>query len=326
MLGIKRWTTAVLILVVLMTILAPAVSAQAPKKPVFYVVSHGGPGDPFWTVVIRGVNDAAKVLDVEAHYASPTVYSVTELTNLLNTAIAAKPDGIAATITNVQAVDEPLRRAISAGIPVIAINVADPRPEGQRIPYLFYIGAMGYDGGLQGGQYMLTTAQAQGKKITRAVCAIQEPGHVDLEARCQGFKDALKGITVDELDITNNPTQAVDIIKAYFAKNPDANAILTLGPLGTIPAVQWLKESGNVGKIFHGTFDLSTDTLNAIRDGTTLFTIDQQQYMQGYLPIVFLNLYHNYLLKPASDIKTGPFFVTKDNVEAIAKLIQEGYR
>jgi simple sugar transport system substrate-binding protein len=290
------------------------------------MVMHGGAGDPFWVVVIKGMNDAAKLLNVDATYSSPTVYSVEEMVNLLNTAIAAKPDGIAVSIVNPQALDQPLRRAISSGIPVIAVNVPDTRPADQRIPYLFYVGAFGYDGGVANANLMLRTAKAQGKTITRAVCAEHETGHADLEARCQGLIDTLKGIPVDKLAIGTDPTAAVPIIDSYFKKNPDANAMMTVGPLGTIPALQWLNETNNAGKIFWTTFDMTTETLNAIKSGALLSTVDQQQYMQGYLPIVFLNLYHNYLLTPSSDIKTGPFLVTKDNVDRVMQLVAEGYR
>lgn len=317
----KRLSAVFLILTLLAVAFVPMASAQEEGKPVYYVVSHGGPQDPFWGVVMRGVADAGEVLGVDARYVGPEVYSLEELTNLLNAAIAAEPDGIAVTITNVEAVDEPLRRAIAEGIPVIAINVSDPRPEDEKIPYLFYIGAMGYDGGYAGGKYMMADHTPN-----RGVCAIQEVGHIDLEARCQGFIDALEGVEVDKLDIGTDPTKAVDIIRAYFEKYPETDAFLTLGPLGTIPGVQYLKEEGKVGEIMHGSFDLGTETLDAIRDGVTMFTIDQQQYLQGFMSIVWLDLYNKYMLRPAGDLKTGPGFVTADNVEVIAELIEAKYR
>ncbi len=321
----KRWSALVVVFVILATVVSPSASAQAPK-PHYYVVTHGGPGDPFWVVVIKGMNDAAKQFGVDATYSGPNVYSITDMVNMLNTAIAAKPDGIAVSIPDAQALDAPLRRAISSGIPVIAINVPDTRPPDQRIPYLFYIGALGYDGGVASANEMLAAAKAAGKTITRAVCAIHEPGNSDLASRCQGMIDTMKGVTVDKLTIGTDPTAAVPIVASYFQKNPDANAIMTVGPLGTIPVVQWLKESNNVGKIFFTTFDMTTDTLNAIKAGQLLSTVDQQEYLQGYLGIEFLDLYHKYLLKPSSDIKTGPFLVTKDNVDEVIKLVAEGYR
>ena len=144
---VRRWIPLFLILGLLLGACAPATPAATPPKKefTFYIVSHGGPADPFWGVVIKGMNDAAKVYPVEAKYFGPEKFSVQELVNLLNSAIAAKPDGLAVTITDPKALDEPLRRAIQQGIPVVAINVADPRPEGERIPYSSRSGPDGAD-------------------------------------------------------------------------------------------------------------------------------------------------------------------------------------
>ena len=128
------------------------------------------------------------------------------------------------------------------------------------------------------------------RKPKRAICAIHEVGHVGLEARCKGFMKVMSeaGVPVEKLDIGTDPTAAVEIFKSYFAKNPDTDAILTLGPLGTNPAVKFLKEQNLTGKVLHGTFDMDEVTLKAIKDGITLFAVDQQQYLQGYLPMVWL--------------------------------------
>ena len=310
------------IVVMLMAVLAPVALAEEPEYT-FYVVSHGGPADPFWGVVMRGVEDAGKALGVKAIYQGPEKYSIEELVSMLDAAIAAKPDGIAATITDPSAVEEPLKRAIDQGIPVIAINVADMRPPEERIPYLFYIGADEYLGGKRAGERML-----QERTPKRAVCGNQEMGHVGLEARCRGFMEVMEaaGVPVEEIDITHDPTTALEVFKSYFAKHPDTDAILTLGPLGTIPAVQFLEEEGLAGKVLHGTFDLGPETLDAIRNGTTLFAIDQQQYLQGYMAITWLYLYNKYMLVPATDLLTGPSFVDASNVEKIAELIEAGYR
>ena len=80
-----------------------------------------------------------------------------------------------------------------------------------------------------------------------------------------------------------------------------------------------------VGKILHVTYDLDPVTLDAIKSGITLATIVQQQYLQGFLPIVFLTLYNRFLLAPASDVLTGPAVVDITNVERVEELIKEGY-
>ncbi len=314
----------VLFLALLCSLVVSALAAEY----TFYVVSHGGPGDPFWGVVMKGMQDAADLLSkgtgdtIKATYLGPAVYSVTELVNMLNSAIAARPHGIVCTITDPAALDEPLRRAISLGIPVIAINVPDPRPAGERIPYLFYVGGDEYLSGIKAAEKMLAV-----KKPARAVVFIHEVGHVGLELRAKGFIEVMTqaGVPAEKLAIGIDPTQAVDIIRGYFAKYPDTDAIFTLGPLGTLPTVTFLKEQGLAGKVMLGCFDLDEVTLKAIEDGIALFTVTQQQYLQGYLPIVWLYLYNKYGFLPANDILTGPGFVDSSNVAKVEQLIKQGY-
>ncbi len=325
MFNYKQWAkfmALVVVLTMLLAVFGSLATAQEPEEMTFYVVSHGGPADPFWGVVMTGVADAGKALGVKAIYQGPERYSIEELVSMLDAAIAAEPDGIAATITDPSAVAEPLNRAIEKGIPVIAINVREG-PEDVKIPYMFYIGADEYLGGKQSGERMLSVSTP-----TRAVCGNQEMGHVGLEQRCKGFMEIMEaaGVPVEMIDITNDPTTALEVFRSYFAKYPDLDAVLTLGPLGTIPAVQYLEEAGLAGKVMHGTFDLGPETLDAIRAGTTMFAIDQQQYLQGYMSVMWLYLKAKYALQPATDILTGPGFVDASNVEMIAELIEAGYR
>jgi len=290
----------------------------------FYVVSHGGPGDPFWGVVMKGMKEAAEFITkgtddtINATYAGPAKYSVEELVNMLNSAIATKPDGIAVTITDPAAVDEPLRRAIAQGIPVIAINVPDPRPEGEKIPYLFYVGGDEYLSGRKAAQKILAV-----RKPKSAVVTIHEIGHIGLEYRAKGFIEVMteNGVPAEKLATYLDPTQAIEILKGYFSKNPDTDAIFTLGSIDSAYVLTFLKEQGLVGKVLHGAFDVSDEVVHAIKEGTTLFTISQQQYLQGYLPIHFLYLYNKYNFLPSNDVLTGPGFIDASNVKSVEELV-----
>lgn len=289
----------------------------------FYVVSHGGPADPFWGVVMKGMKDAAEKYNVEAVYLGPEKFSIKEFIDMLESAIARKPDGLVVTITNPVALDEPLRKAIKMGIPVVAINVPDSRPADEAIPYLCYVGMDEYLAGVYAARRMLQEFTPR-----RAVIAIHEPGHAGLEARAKGIMDTLKpkGIPVEKLDITTDPTKALVLMKSYLIKHPDTDAIFTLGPLGAHPAIQLVEEEGLVGKVKIGAIDLSSKITDAIKKGEVLFTVDQQQYLQGYLPIAFLYLYNEYGLIPHEKILTGPSIVDKSNVGIVEKTVQMGYR
>ena len=311
-----------------------ALAEQKVYKYKFFIVSHGGAADPFWAVVRRGMEDAARLLsyspeyEIEATYFGPKVASPEEVVKLMDAAIAANPDGIAVTITDPRIVDEVVRRAIEKGIPVIAINVPDMRPEPEKIPYMFYVGGDEYLGGVKAAKILLKAAAQKGITIKGAVCAPQEVGHIGLETRCRGFCDVMSdnGIPCEKLQIYGeDPTRSVEILRSYFAAHPETNALFTTGPQGTLPAIQFLKEAGMVGKILHVTYDLDPVTLDAIKSGITLATIVQQQYLQGFLPIVFLTLYNRFLLAPASDVLTGPAVVDITNVERVEELIKEGY-
>jgi len=293
------------------------------SKYTFYLVSHGGPADPFWGVVMKGMKDAAEKYGVEAIYLGPEKYSLKEFIDLVNSAIARKPDGLIVTITNPVALDEPLRKAIKMGIPVVAINVPDTRPPEEAIPYLVYVGMDEYLAGVYAARRMLQEFTPK-----RAVVAIHEPGHVGLEARAKGIMDVLseKNIPVEKLDITTDPTKALTIMKSYLMKHPDTDAIFTLGPLGAHPAIQLVEEEGLVGKVKIGAIDLTTKITDAIKKGVVMFTIDQQQYLQGYLPVVFLYLYKEYGLIPHEKVLTGPSIVDKTNVEIVEKTVKMGYR
>ncbi len=299
-------------------------SGCAPKKrtnlnQTYFVVTHGAAGSPFWSVVLRGAMDAGEALDVNVQYLGPDQFSVAEFVSLIDAAIAAQPQGIAVTITDPVAVAEPLGRAAAAGIPVVAINVTDP--EGQ-ISYLHYIGSSEYQGGVAAGQKMLEMG------LTGiAVCAIHEVGNLSHEQRCQGFLDTLteQGIEVVKLDITRDAATGIEVFRSHFSARPETGAVLTLGAEGMSSWYAYATDQPTV-QAMHGTFDMDPVTLEAIRDGRTRFTIDQQQYLQGFQGVMALFLKHNYEIEQANDVLTGPSFVTADNIDTISSLIEAGYR
>jgi simple sugar transport system substrate-binding protein len=109
-------------------------------------------------------------------------------------------------------------------------------------------------------------------------------------------------------------------VTAYLSAHSDVDGVMTLGPQGAVPTLAALKEMGKAGKIHFGTFDLGPEVLKAIKDGTISFAIDQQQYLQGYLPVVALALQARYGLLPGGDILSGPGFVTKAVVGKVEEL------
>ncbi len=291
----------------------------------FYSVTHGESGNVFWAIYRNGIRDGKKVFGVTVKDLPLENFSVAGYVDLLNQAIAAKPDGIFCSILDQNAVDGPLRRAIDSGIPVIAVNIPDTRPLDQRIPYLFYVGGDEEAGGKLTAQRLLQDNPSP----KHALCIIHEPGHTGLEARCKGYGDALKaaGANVTRVPSSKDATQATEQIKGILQKNTDVDAIFGVGPQPSTFALQALDELGKKGVTVQA-YDMDPKLLDAMNAGTLLSTIDQQQYLQSFEPINWLKLHvqHGFVLAPGVDMLTGPALVDKSNVSKVAAGVKAGFR
>ena len=123
-----------------------------------------------------------------------------------------------------------------------------------------------------------------------------------------------------------DPTEVKNAVTAYLTRNPDTQALFILGSDPAMPAVEAVEGMGLLGKVKLATFDLSEGILKAVRDGKMEFAIDQQQYLQGYLPVVLLRLYKKFGLMPGADVLTGPGLVTKANAASVIDWSAKGYR
>ncbi|HET8843862.1 MAG TPA: sugar ABC transporter substrate-binding protein [Ktedonobacteraceae bacterium] len=290
----------------------------------FYVITHGQASDPFWSVVKKGVDQAAHDMCVTAIYESPSsaTFDVVAMAHLIDTAVAAHPSGLVVSIPDAKALGPSIKAAIAAGIPVISINSGSD--VAKSLGVLVHIGQTEEQAGIGGGEKMGSAG------VKHALCVNQEVGNAALELRCKGFKEGLgeTGGTVTEVGVNlSNPTQTQQTIEAALQHDPSIDGILTLGPTGASPAIKALQDLNKLGQIKLATFDLSSDVLQAIKNNQMLFAIDQQQYEQGYLPIVLLTLYKTNLNTIANEIlQTGPGFVTSDNVNQVIQLTGQGTR
>jgi simple sugar transport system substrate-binding protein len=294
-----------------------AVQAAVAQDMRFVVVSHGQAADPFWSVVKNGVDQAAEDLGVTVEYRAPTTFDMIQMSQLIDAAVASAPDGLVVSIPDADALGGAIQNAVAAGIPVISMNSGSDVREALGVAV--HVGQTEYEAGFGGGRQM----QAAG--VTDAICVNQEVGNVALDLRCQGFADGLEG-NVTVLAVTMDPTEIRSAVSAHLMGNPDLQGVLTLGPSAAEPTMQALESAGALETLAFGTFDLSPEVLQALVDGKMMFAIDQQQYMQGYLPIVLLKLYNDYGLMPAGTVMTGPGFVTQDNAEQVIDLSQKGIR
>lgn len=318
----KRFTKILVLMLVLSLSVGMVANAQddGPRPYEIIVVTHGQAADPFWSVVVNGVNQAATDMRVNVSYQAPTTFDMVAMSQLIDAAVASEPDGLIVSIPDADALGDSIRAAIDAGIPVISINSGSDVAD--ELGVLAHIGQTEYEAGLGAGQRMADAG------ATNALCVNQEVGNVALDLRCQGFTDAMEEaggeVSVLAVDL-GDPTGTSNRIIAAMDADDSIDTVFTLGPTGATPALAALDELGLRGEILIATFDLSPEVLEAIRDGDMLFAIDQQQYTQGYLGVVYMTLFLENLNTPGSlVVMTGPGFVTQDTAAQVIDLSAAG--
>jgi simple sugar transport system substrate-binding protein len=280
------------------------------------VVTHGAAGDAFWDVVKKGAEQAGKDLGVKVTYQSDG--DAGNQARLIDTAVSQKVSGLVVSMANPDALKASVQAAVAAKIPVITINSG-----GDKSAEFGAITHVGQDERIA-GQGAGQRFKADGAK--HLLCVIHEAENIGLQERCGGAKDTFGG-RVDNLQVDiQNVTEASATIKSKLQADKSIDAVLTLNPQVAIAARDAIKDAGSSAKL--GTFDLNGDVVDAIKAGEIEFAIDQQQYLQGYLPIVFLKLYIQNLntVGGGAPVLTGPGFVTKDNAAQVADLASAGTR
>lgn len=280
------------------------------------VVSHGGSGDAFWDVVKNGAEQAGKDEGVEVSYQA-SGGDPAKQSQLIDAAVAQGVSGIVVSMANPDGIKDSVEAAVAAGIPVITINSGETQSK--------EFGAITHV-----GQSELIAGQGAGEKLkeeggTKLICVIHEAGNVGLEDRCKGATEKFGTVTTLQVDV-NDITDAQAKIKGALQADATVDSILTLNPAVAIAATNAVSEISSAAKV--ATFDLSGDVVKAIKDGTILFAVDQQQYLQGYLPVVFLKLYitNANTVGGGQPVLTGPGFVTKENADTVEELASAGTR
>jgi simple sugar transport system substrate-binding protein len=287
------------------------------------IVTHGQAQDGFWGVVRNGVKAGAADMGVTANYSAPgTESDMPGMAALIDAAINKKPSGLVVSIPNPDALSGPIKKAVAAGIPVVSMNSGSD--VFKSLGVLAHVGQTEFEAGQGAGERF----KAAGVK--NAVCFNQEVGNKALTDRCNGFFTGLTGKT-DGTVLTgkiSDPAGMQSTIAAKLQSDPTIDGVLTLGPTVANPALAAVAAAGR--PIHLATFDLSADVLTAIKDGKMDFAIDQQQFLQGYLPIVILTNYAETRNLPTGNgsglIMTGPGFVTKENAADVIALAAKGLR
>ncbi len=280
------------------------------------VITHGTPGDSFWDVVKSGAVKAGEQVNATVNYQGDG--DPTQESQLIDAAIAKKPDGIVVSMANPDGTRAAVARAVAAGIPVVVTN----RGEGvwKQLGATTFVGQSELLAGESAGERL---AKAGIKKV---ICIVHEVGNVGNQDRCKGVSNTLGGEVKNiQVDIAN-VSDAKNTIQSALLADPTIDGVFTLNPSITVAANQAIKESGSKAKL--AGFELSADVLKLVKDGDMLFSVDQQPYLQGYLPVIFLadQKRNGDVTGGGQPIYTGPGFVTVDNAASIAQFAVNGTR
>jgi simple sugar transport system substrate-binding protein len=300
---------------------APAAAIGAAKAGTIRVavVTHGDTGS-FWSVFKKGVDQAAK--DLKGRGVSVTqVYAnnnVPKQVSGINAAIAAGAKVIATSVPDASALKDPLTKASQKGIEIITVNSGlgafDNLPT-----YEVHVGQTEDVAGQGAGKQF---KKAGAKKV---LVVIHEASNSGLTQRAAGVKKVLGSSGVSVLTI---PDAKSDIpgtkakVQAAFKANKSLDGFLGLDPDVTIPCLDVVPKGTKCG-----TFDVG-GSIKEIQKGRMLFAIDQQQYLQGYLPVVFAALYVSNLntVGNGAPVLTGPGIINKANAAKVAALAAKGTR
>jgi simple sugar transport system substrate-binding protein len=291
-------------------------ASKSTKNLSYAVITHGAPGDAFWDRVKSGAEKAGKDYNVKVEYSSDA--DPAKQSQLIDGAVADKVDGIVVSMANPDGLESSVKKAVSAGVPVVTIN--------SGVDKFKAFGAITHV-----GQSETIAGQAVGEKLKAAglkkgICVIQEAGNVGLEERCKAAAAAFGG-TMTNLQVDGTDDNAVQsTITSKLQADKSTDVVLTLGGQYAIDAVSAVKDSGSKAKV--ATFDLSADVVKDIQDDKILFAVDQQPYVQGFLGVttLYLKSINGNDLGGGQPINSGPAFVTKDNADQVAKFAAAGTR
>ncbi|HEU5474347.1 MAG TPA: substrate-binding domain-containing protein [Actinophytocola sp.] len=275
-------------------------------------------GGSFWAVVKQGAQRAADDLGVELKYNTADGDHERQA-QLIASAVTDKVDGIAVSAADPDAIQDAVEQARAAGIPVVTLNSGAEKSG--ALGAVAHVGQTETVAGTRAGDRL---ARAGGKKL---LCVNGEGGNIGQVQRCQGAQQGFGGQseTINVKGVADIATTLSEI-ESKLRADPRIDSVLTLNPDIAVAAREAITSAGVTAKL--ATFDLSADVLTAIEQGDIEFAVDQQPYLQGYLPIVFLGLFRTNanLVGGGDPVLTGPAFVDRSNAATVRKLVEQGTR
>lgn len=306
--------------------------AQNEQPLRFDYLIHSSASNSFWQAVKRGMDDAcAQVKGKCQMIFTQTEGSVPEQVSNLQASIARKPDAIATTIVDDKAIEPQIHDARSKGITVIAANVDNSKGAAGSEREAF-IGQGFEPAGFALAQKMAEKFPATGP--INALVGVSAPGQNWSEQRAAGVmhflqeykkKNAGREVNVKRIDSATDLAVTAERVGAYLNANPNTTVYFDTG-FWHAGVAKVLKDKGvPPGKILLGGFDVVPEVLNAMKAGYIQVEVDQQPYLQGYLPVIQASLIKRLKLS-AWDVETGKGLLLPDQADNVIDLSKKGYR
>ena len=280
------------------------------------MVTHGPPGDTFWDLIRKGAETAAAKDNIELKYAAELEAPNQAL--LVQNAMDSDVDALAVTLAKPDALAGAVKTAVAADIPVVAFNAGIHAWQALGVKAYF-------------GQDEKISGEAAGKRLTsegakKVVCIIQDQGNVALEIPLRRSQIWLQRRSAEPQRQRYRYAFGKATITAKLQQDPSIDYIVTLGAPIAMTAVQAAATAGSEARI--GTFDTNAELVDAIKSGDVQWAVDQQPFLQGYLAVDSLWLYLNNrnTIGGGQPVLTGPAFIDKTNIDAIAEFAKNGTR
>jgi simple sugar transport system substrate-binding protein len=335
----KALTRRELVRAALAVAMLAAPSAWADGK--FVLISHAPDSDSWWNTIKNAIKQAGEDFNVSVDYRNPPNGDLADMARLIEQAAARNYDGVIASIADFDVLKRPMQRVVAKKIPLVTIN-SGTQAQSEQLGALMHVGQPEYDAGKGAGE------KARDSGVKSFLCVNHYATNPASFERCRGFAEVIgadyKASTIDSGD---DPTTIESKVSAYLRNNAKTEAVLTLGPTSAHPTLKAAEKMGLKGKIFFATFDLSDEITRGIKDGTVRFAIDQQPYLQGYIPVAVLAIMKQtgtrdlaavkeklqanprfkarlaeYGLEPRygpRHINSGPGFITRENISKVEK-------
>lgn len=323
------------------TLLALGATGSVHAQGKYVLISHAPDSDSWWNTIKNGLKQAGDDYGVTVDYRNPSTGDLADMARLIEQAAAQNYDGVITTIADYNVLQGAMRRVTDKKIPLITINSGTPE-QSEKLGAAMHVGQPEYEAGKGAGE------RAKAAGIKSFLCVNHFATNPVSFDRCRGFAEAIGAdYKTSTIDSGEDPTTIESRVSAYLRQNPNTQAVLALGPTSAHPTLRALERSGQKGKLWFATFDLSDQISRGVKDGSIQFAIDQQPYLQAYIPVaVLVNLKKNpkvsakdlqvtiannpktkarfeeYGLTPsygARHIGSGPGFVTKDNIAKVER-------